>query len=221
MTDELNDNSRHDEARKHAWSWFTLHADQRLKSVNFYLILLAFLSAGFVTAHKEKLFGVGAVVSLFAIFTTYLFYQMDRRNRSLVKTAENALKPFENQLARNTNNDAVRLIESSDENARGEWTYTRIFRCLYLAAFILFTLGFLYSVWFAFQTPTNEFALKVGTQGISGVFLCFLGLELISLEKLSQDKATSNIPSILFWMGVVALAVGIVALANLVFFRMW
>ena len=67
-------------ALDHAWAWFSLHATQRLQSVNFFLVAIAFLSAAFVTAAKEKMYELASGIAGLAIFTTYFFYRTERVN---------------------------------------------------------------------------------------------------------------------------------------------
>jgi hypothetical protein len=38
------------ELREHAWSWFSMHAQQRMQTLNFFLIAMAFLAAAYGTS---------------------------------------------------------------------------------------------------------------------------------------------------------------------------
>jgi hypothetical protein len=84
----------------YAWKYFAYHADQRIKSFNFFLLFLTAGIAGLL-AHSEHFakpmfsFVGGLILGLLA----FLFWKLDRRHRTLVHVAENALMTFEDQLA--------------------------------------------------------------------------------------------------------------------------
>ena len=81
-------------ALDHAWAWFSLHATQRLQSVNFFLVATAFLSAAFVTAAKEKMYALAGGIAVLAVLISYVLYRMERRVRSLIHAAEHAIAPL-------------------------------------------------------------------------------------------------------------------------------
>ena len=80
------------EFRDYLWKYFALHADQRLKTFNFFIIIAGALTAaivsGMVAPHRTHL---SLALALVLILTSYIFWQLDVRMKSLIKTAENAL----------------------------------------------------------------------------------------------------------------------------------
>jgi hypothetical protein len=87
------------EMRDHAWSYFVLHAEQRLKTFHFYLILATLIAGGVVTLAKseENCFKGAAAISLLLPFLSFIFWKLDQRNKQLVKHAEEALKLIESE----------------------------------------------------------------------------------------------------------------------------
>ncbi|MDD2762620.1 MAG: hypothetical protein PHE83_01445 [Opitutaceae bacterium] len=81
--------------RTYAWNYFAFHAEQRMKTFHFYLILTTAILGGVVVVitqlAQEKWATIGCLGGLLA-FISCLFGLLDRRNRNLVKTGENALK---------------------------------------------------------------------------------------------------------------------------------
>ena len=100
-----------------AWNYFALHAQQRLTTVNFYLVVATTLTAAAVASFDKDFgspwlrFAAGLLLSLLS----FAFWRLDFRNRELIKAAENALRSF----------------ESEDKVSRGErevpveWLFTR------------------------------------------------------------------------------------------------
>ncbi len=86
------------EARTYAWAYFAVHADQRMKLFNFFLILSGLALAAFPTvrgmAPGSTLVGV---LPLLLVLSAFLFWRLDERTRHLVKNAEDALR-FLDQL---------------------------------------------------------------------------------------------------------------------------
>lgn len=83
--------------RQQAWSYFALHAQQRLTTLNFYLVLASALTAATVASFQNNfafpLLRVPAGVLLALL--SFIFWRLDVRNRSLIQEAEAALCSFE------------------------------------------------------------------------------------------------------------------------------
>jgi len=81
------------EARSYAWGYFALHADQRMKLFNFFLILSGLILGAFpavrAMAPGTKLVGV---LPLLLVLSAFTFWRLDVRTRHLVKNAEAALR---------------------------------------------------------------------------------------------------------------------------------
>jgi hypothetical protein len=221
-TEQERDDNIEKTALEHTWEWFSLHATQRLQSVNFFLIAMAFLSAAFVTAAKEKMYVVAGGVAILATSVSYFFYRLERRIRSLVKAAEAAMLPLEDKLANALNVDALRIVSLVEDGRIGEWKYSKVFRYLYLASGIAFVLGLLYVSWAAFSETPGTAAFNVVVQAVLGVFLMLCGYEMLFSVPRSPnaDQVRATTRWILLALGVVCIVVGIVVICHLVFLRL-
>ncbi|GJL66405.1 MAG: hypothetical protein NPIRA05_13760 [Nitrospirales bacterium] len=148
-TDSEYDSGKAKVALDHAWAYFSLHATQRLQTVNFFLIATAFLLAAFVTAIKEELHLLAACVALLSVLISYFFLQLEHRIRSLIKAAEDAMKPLQDELAESLEIDTLRIVSHVEESKNGEWKYSKVFRFLYRTAIAAFSLGFFYAIYAA------------------------------------------------------------------------
>ena len=82
------------EARNHAWSWFALHANQRMQTFNYFLIATAFLFAAYgALLDKNRVAAVG--VAILGAWLSFWFNRLDRRTRQLVNAGEDRA-PFLN-----------------------------------------------------------------------------------------------------------------------------
>jgi len=81
------------EARTYAWGYFALHADQRMKLFNFFLILSGLILGAF-TAVRGMAPGAKAVAFLpmLLVLTAFVFWRLEKRTRRLVKNGEDALR---------------------------------------------------------------------------------------------------------------------------------
>ena len=89
--------SRDDYLRRQAWDYFALHAQQRLTTVNFYLVMATALTAGAVASFDEsfRFPGLRLPTGLLLSLLSFAFWRLDFRNRELIKAAEAALRSFE------------------------------------------------------------------------------------------------------------------------------
>jgi VIT1/CCC1 family predicted Fe2+/Mn2+ transporter len=163
------------ELREYAWQYFALHADQRLKTFNFYLTLYAFAFGGLIVMVKDaKSASLGALAGLVLALLSYVFWKFDGRNKELVEVSQDALRQIEADDSRvNDNNGtphATRLFttERIRTNAlkssrplrwsnpvswfAAHYTYTRCFNVLFLVfgvAGLLLAIYFLASMFWA------------------------------------------------------------------------
>lgn len=110
-----NSNSPIDiELRKYAWEYFSLHADQRLRSFNFFLILAAILAGGSLTALNDDLFSrLAPAIGFYAlVLCSFVFWKLDQRTRELIHHGEAALKVIEARLFRSEPKDKSQRILS-------------------------------------------------------------------------------------------------------------
>src|SRR5437899_681740 len=127
-------------ALEHARAWFALHADQRLRALNFFLLAAAFLTTAYVTTF-ERTPGLAAAAGGAGFAIAFAFGRMEQRTRQLIKRGEEALAPLERQLAKMTSIDQLRLVENS-ERAAPFTSYRFVIGFLRIVAELGFAVGF-------------------------------------------------------------------------------
>lgn len=105
------------EMRDYAWQYFALHADQRIKTFNFFLILVAVILGGLLAFVKDaKLPPLGGVPGgLLLIILSWVFWKLDTRNRELIHHAEEALRTIEADIPETESPKQLRLFTEEDE----------------------------------------------------------------------------------------------------------
>lgn len=134
--------------RPYAWDYFVFHADQRMKTFNFFLVVAGLLAGGITGLMKEvsrpcTLSPLGLILASLAI----VFWRMDQRNHQLVKTGETALRYLDGLHAlpmENGRPHPLCLIARDEADSKGKgqslWrkgyhSYTKLFRCIFLLFF--------------------------------------------------------------------------------------
>jgi hypothetical protein len=124
-----------------AWNWFALHSGQRLQLVNFWLVAVAFLVAGFVQAIVSHLPWLAFGIALLGFVASISFWQLDERTRHLIGVAEQALSTIE-ERKRNSDGYALDLVTQANL-ARGSrfQSYRIVIQVLQLSGAGLFAAG--------------------------------------------------------------------------------
>ncbi|WP_417412720.1 hypothetical protein [Hoeflea sp.] len=134
-------------AHEYAWDWFAYHADQRLKSFNFFFVLEGALTAAYLTSlgSDNRLLAVG--FGFLLLIAAIMFWRLDTRNSELIKISEQYLMKSESILAAVVGQE-IRLAHSA-ENADSCFstkllpsilsTYRKIFRAIFVSV-ILFSI---------------------------------------------------------------------------------
>jgi hypothetical protein len=130
-------------ALERASTWFSIHADHRMKMMNFYLILLGAILAGFASALEKDLPGFGIILSFVLLIVTYCFKQLDRRTSQLLKLAEAALLKIESAIFEATKIAETRLVLGAENKGRVP-SYRYIFNILFGTGAVLGVLGCFY-----------------------------------------------------------------------------
>ena len=109
--------SRNEYLRQQAWDYFALHAQQRLTTVNFYLIVATALTAVAVASFEENFGfpGLGLPAGLLLSLLSFAFWRLDFRNRELIWSAEAALRSLE----------ADSPVDGGTGELPLEWLFTR------------------------------------------------------------------------------------------------
>jgi hypothetical protein len=135
--------------RDHAWDYFELHADQRLKTFHFYIVLeTGLVAAMLVAARAGNANGwVYAVIGCFMGLLSFVFWKLDQRTKGMVKISEEVLKEFEQQAMLELKNEAFSKYApfSNDPQNRGligkslfgTLSYSKCFAIVFIAFAIL------------------------------------------------------------------------------------
>lgn len=90
----MNDNQSMDD-REYAWNYFNFHADQRLKTFNFFIIITTIFLGGIFPVLTIKNYNYLILIGLPISFFSYIFWKLDIRNKELISVAESELKKLE------------------------------------------------------------------------------------------------------------------------------
>jgi hypothetical protein len=126
-------------ALDHAWSYFALHASQRITVFNYFVVFAGVLCTGMATAIQAspQLALVGSALGLLLIFLSYVFWKIDQRTAFLIKHAEDVIKQLEPSTA-----PLFAGEEGKTHVAKRDmrmWTYGRAFRTIFA---VMGTIGF-------------------------------------------------------------------------------
>jgi hypothetical protein len=118
-------------ALEYGFKWFEFHAQQRITTFNLYLIVYSGLAAAVSFLLKEKLPLGSILISLMMIGVSILFWQLDVRNRQLIKIGESILS---DSWQKNGLNEALNPVALSEAKQAEGFRYKELFG-------IVFTLG--------------------------------------------------------------------------------
>lgn len=141
------DGEHRKELRDYAWKYFSLHADQRIKTFNFY-ILLCGLGATVITTTVKDIGNqfAASVMSFGLALISLVFWKLDVRNKELIKTSEAALKyleelddlPVENEIPNRLNifrreeHDTIQRRTGVHKQGKGpHFSYSMCFNILF------------------------------------------------------------------------------------------
>ncbi len=148
------------EALDYSWNHFALHAGQRMKVFNFFLIVSGVFLGAFATVKKiapntNLIASLPLTLSLIA----YIFWRLDQRTRALIHIAEEAMKYIEQEWFLEDKEDSaphyLKLFTRDDfrmKNLKRNWwaktivpiSYTDCFNLTFL---IIGGLGLVLGVW--------------------------------------------------------------------------
>lgn len=139
--------------RTYAWGYFVQHAEQRLKTFNFYVLFCTVVIGSFSTLiTKTGTHAIYCVLPALLPFFSFVFYKLDERTKMLIRNAEDALK-FLDCLMLKDNPEAEKVLSliKVDENKTknlpayplfngGHFSYSRVFRWVF---HLMSAIGFL------------------------------------------------------------------------------
>ena len=98
--------------RDYAWKYFALHAEQRMKTFHFYILLSSALVVGFINGIKDsKNYLLFSVLGLLLTLVSFLFKKLDQRNKELIRNGEQALKFLDEQEKLSDNNGEPSILK--------------------------------------------------------------------------------------------------------------
>jgi hypothetical protein len=139
--------------REYAWDYFALHAEQRLKAFNFYIIFCAVVIGGFATiVSRNPLSTQYTFLPLLLIFFSFVFWKLDQRTSTLVKNGEQAIKYLDSlALAIEPEEAKVLALFTGDDNHTqalpkypligGYFSYKRVFNWVFFVMGLVGLLG--------------------------------------------------------------------------------
>ena len=143
--------------REFHWNYFSLHAEQRLKTFHFYLIVSAILIGAFINIFNgEQDLKLAFILPYVLTFISFIFYMIDVRARYMLKTSQDAIKLIDTKIIKNDEEHPSRLnIFEFDEylvkDKKGGMNYSKSFGLIFIIfGFLSFAAGsyYLYS-WIA------------------------------------------------------------------------
>ena len=132
--------------REHVWKYFDRHAEQRLKTMNFYILLAAGILTVTAALARDTTFSTAWPFPFLLAFVSFIFWKLEKRNRDLVWLSEHALKAIEDtfELPNDCDGKPHRLklfhrqeaeLEEKQNGPSGNayFTYSKCFNWLFLA----------------------------------------------------------------------------------------
>ncbi|WP_156891542.1 hypothetical protein [Agromyces subbeticus] len=142
-------------ALSHAWAWFALHAGQRMQVINYYLITIALILAGYGVAFQSQNFLIAATVALAGLGVSVAFWMLDRRTKELVKAAEVPLRELQRRLAVRTSLPTLTLVALVEKPGPRTVTYSRAIGVLTIVVSVLMVVALVVALVTLSQSPTT------------------------------------------------------------------
>ena len=138
-----------DEAHKialgHAWDHFSYHANQRLVTFRFYLIIAAILVGAYLKLMSDHAIVVASIIASVGVVFSYVFLRLDFRNKDLIKLSEDVLIIEEEKLESKVGYEEIKIIARSNSSESQRTARPRSFgqalKFLFNAMIVLFLLG--------------------------------------------------------------------------------
>jgi hypothetical protein len=143
--------------RTYAWGYFVQHAEQRLKTFNFYVLFCTVIIGAFATlTSKNGSHTTYCVLPLLLPIFSFVFYKLDERTKMLIRNSEQALKYLDTlSLKDHPDAECVLSLIKIDENQTdnlpayplfngGYFSYSRVFRWVFYLMSIIGILGVIY-----------------------------------------------------------------------------
>lgn len=141
-----HDKTADETALEYGFKWFEFHAQQRTTTFNFYLIIYSGLAAAISFLLKEKIQFGSILFSLMMIGISILFWQLDVRNRQLIKIGESILSDGWQKTGLN---EALNPVVLSEAKQNEGFRYKELFGMVFVLGGVVGFCLFAYAVSFA------------------------------------------------------------------------
>lgn len=128
---------------EYGFRWFEFHAQQRVTTFNFYLVIYSGLVAAVSFLVKEKILLGSILASLLMIGMSVLFWQLDVRNRQLIDIGESILS---NSWQTAGLSEALNPVSLSKVKQSTGFRYKELFGAVFTMGGAVGLLLFIYSV---------------------------------------------------------------------------
>ena len=126
--------------------WFKIHADQRLRVFNFFILMAGFCIGGYFTALQQKLPSAALVISIFLLALCLCFKLLDIRTAHLVKVGENSLEHLLNELCDQIDRPELNVLKNAAPKPC-MLSYRQIFNIIFVLFGLLSAVG-VFASWF-------------------------------------------------------------------------
>ncbi|HFQ7086731.1 TPA: hypothetical protein ACHSON_002240 [Raoultella planticola ATCC 33531] len=140
----------YEKSLEHAWKYFEIHSQQRVSIFNFFLGATGLVATGIGICIQQggNFHYLSFALSVFLIFSSFIFWKLDQRTSMLIKSAEAALESLESVM--DTPCSKLFKIDSANTDDLNKlfspWTYGLCFRLTYIMAGALSVLSMIFSV---------------------------------------------------------------------------
>jgi xanthosine utilization system XapX-like protein len=126
--------------------WFKIHADQRLRMFNFFLLVAGFCIGGFFTSLQIKSAIAASTVAFLLGLVCICFKLLDMRTSQLLKHGEKLLESCFLQFEAGSGGSIPNLIKLADQRD-GVPSYRQVFNALFLSFGVMAVIGIIFP-WF-------------------------------------------------------------------------
>lgn len=123
------DKTAEETALEYGFRWFEFHAQQRTTTFNLYLIIYSGLVAAVSFLLKEKLQLGSILISLMMIGVSILFWQLDVRNRQLIRIGGSILS---DSWRKTGLNEALNPVVLSEAKQTEGFRYKELFGAVFV-----------------------------------------------------------------------------------------
>lgn len=126
------------------WKYFELHSNQRIQMMNFYLVAISLFFTGLITLMSSEkdmeVYEIGICIAI--IFVTWIFYNLDKRTKLMIKRCEDSIKSLEAEKMKKFGSKImIFTIDEEKKEIERELSYSDLFLLLYLFIVVLAVLG--------------------------------------------------------------------------------